>query len=116
MAVFLDRPAQKYNARVNPYSVSATIPAGLANPVRWVSITLTPTGAWPDGPVGEVTLTRPDGGFQYFAFDGAYLFSRSPTRGCKFEYSEGDPFPAGAYTLAFKAIQDVDAALRIERG
>ena len=29
MAVFLDRAAQQYNARPNPYSVNATIPAGL---------------------------------------------------------------------------------------
>jgi hypothetical protein len=114
MAVFLDRAAQQYNARPNPYSVSATIPAGLANPVRSISVTLTPSGEWPVGNVGEVVLTGPGGVEQRFIFAGAFLLSRSPQRGARFHSSGDQPFPAGSYSMSFKVLQTVSAAVLIE--
>jgi hypothetical protein len=114
MSVFLNRAAQQYNARVNPYSVSATIPAGLANPVRSIGITLTPSGEWPVGNIGEVVLTGPSGTEQRFIFAGAFPLSRSPQRGARFYTSDAEPFPPGSYTMSFRVLQTVTAAVLIE--
>ena len=120
MAVFLSRASQQYNARVNPYSVSATIPVGLANPVRGIKVTITHAAGqpWPAGPIAEVTLTGPDGNPQGFSFSGGQESFRGQVRdyrSCMWEILEGDPFPPGSYTLAFKVLQTVTAGVLIER-
>lgn len=115
MAVFLDRPAQKYTKRINPYSVSATIPSGLAKPVNALGVYLTPEGEWPAGSVGDVVLTGPNGIEQKFTFEGAFLWSRSPVRGAMFYTDDASPFPAGGYTMTFDPLQEVTCALQIVR-
>jgi len=120
MAVFLTRASQQYAARVNPYAVSATIPAGLADPVRAIKVTISHAdGApWPAGPVAEVTLTGPDGNAQGFTFSGGQEFFRGEKRNyrsCMWSIQEGDPFPPGAYAMAFKVLQTVTAGVLIER-
>ena len=120
MAVFLSRASQQYAARQNPYSVSATIPAGLANPVRGIRVTIShAVGApWPAGPVAEVTLTGPDGRLQGFTFSGGQqVFRGTPinSRSCMWEIQQGEPFPSGNYTMAFKVLQTVTAEVLIER-
>lgn len=120
MAVFLSRASQQYAARVNPYTVSATIPAGLANPVRGVKVTISHASGqpWPAGPVAEVTLTGPDGRLQGFTFSGGQEVFRGETRdfrSCMWEIEEGEPFPPGDYAMAFKVLQTVRAAVLIER-
>jgi hypothetical protein len=114
MAVFLSRASQQYAARQNPYTVNATIPVELASPVRSISVTLTPDGEWPAGDVGEVTLTGPGGVEQRFIFAGAFPGSRGPQRGARFYTSDAEPFPAGSYSMAFKVLQTVKAAVLIE--
>ncbi|KWT94677.1 MULTISPECIES: hypothetical protein [unclassified Variovorax] len=120
MAVFLSRASQQYAARVNPYAVSATIPAGLVNPVRAIKVTISHAdGApWPAGPIAEVTLTGPDGSTQGFTFSGGQEVFRDEKRNfrsCMWEIQEGEPFPPGAYLLAFKVLQTVTAGVLIER-
>lgn len=116
MAVFLSRASQQYAARGNPYVVNATIPAGVT--VNSVKVTLT-REAWPAGAVGEVLLTFPDGSVSGFGFDGGDI----PVKGggatlaassCEFS-REGDPFPTGQYSLAFKVLQTVRTAVTVER-
>ena len=116
MAIFLSRASQQYAARVNPYTVNATIPAGVT--VNRVKVTLT-REAWPAGPVGTVLLTFPDGNTAGFSFDGGDL----PVKGgggilaattCEFS-REGEPFPTGQYSLQFRALQTVRTAVTIER-
>lgn len=124
MAVFLSRASQQYAARVNPYTVNATIPQGVT--VNRVKVTLTREN-WPEGPVGECTLAFPDGSASSFAFSGGDI----PIKGgggvlaassCTFErgsFVDGEyvvsPFPTGAYTLSFKALQTVRTAVTVER-
>lgn len=120
MAVFLSRASQQYTARQNPYNVNATIPSGLASPVRGVKVTIShAAGApWPAGPVAEVTLTGPDGRLQGFTFSGGQEVFRGVQRNfrsCMWEIQEGEPFPAGAYTMAFRVLQTVTAGVLIER-
>jgi hypothetical protein len=116
MTIFLSRASQQYAARVNPYTVSATIPAGVT--VRSVKVTLT-RESWPVGPVGTVVLVFPDGSTSGFGFDGGDI----PVKGgggilaattCEFS-REGDPFPTGQYSLQFRALQTVRTAVRVER-
>ena len=119
MSVFLSRASQQYNARANPYAVNATIPAGLVNPVRGIKVTIShAAGApWPEGPVAEVSLTGPDGRLQGFTFSGGQLVFRGTQqnfRSCMWEIQEGEPFPAGAYAMAFKVLQTVTASVLIE--
>jgi hypothetical protein len=117
---FLSRALQRYNARVNPYVISATIPAGLQNPVRGVRVTVGhPEGEpWPEGPVAEVLFTSPDGRVQGFNFSGGQLIFRGKvlnTRSCTWEIEQGDPFLIGEHSLSFKVLQTVSATLLIER-
>jgi len=119
MTAFLTRASQQYNARVNPYSVNATIPSGMQNPVRGIKVTIShAAGApWPAGPVAEVSLTGPDGRLQGFTFSGGQEVFRGVQRNfrsCMWEIQEGEPFPAGAYVMAFKVLQTVTAGVLIE--
>lgn len=116
MAVFLSRASQQYAARVNPYVVNATIPAGVV--VNSVKVTLT-RESWPEGPVGTVLLTFPDGSASGFGFDGGDI----PVKGgggvlaassCEFS-REGNPFPTGQYSLQFKVLRTVRTAVTVER-
>ena len=121
MAVFLSRASQQYAARVNPYVVNATIPQGVT--VNRVKVTLS-RESWPEGPVGEVTLTFPDGSTSGFTIDGGDL----PVKGgggilaassCEFSREDLDgnaiPFPVGQYSLSFKVLQTVRTAVTVER-
>ena len=120
MAVFLSRASQQYAARQNPYVVSATIPQGAL--VNGVKVTLT-REAWPVGPVGNVTMTFPDGATAGFSFDGGDVQARGggilAATDCMFERFDKDgnpvPFPAGSYSLAFRALQTVRTAVTVER-
>lgn len=119
MTAFLTRAMQQYTARAQPYAVGANIPTGMAKPVRGVKVTVShAAGApWPAGPVAEVSLTGPDGRMQAFTFSGGQLVFRGQVqnhRSCMWEIQEGEPFPAGAYSLAFKVLQTASAALLIE--
>lgn len=126
MAVFLSRASQQYAARVNPYVVNATIPQNVT--VNRVKVTLTREN-WPDGPIGQVTLTFPDGSTSGFTFDGGDL----PVKGgggilgassCEFSRGYLDeqtgemvevPFPSGQYSLSFKVLQTARTAVTVER-
>lgn len=121
MAIFLSRASQQYAARVNPYTVNATIPAGVT--VNSVKVTLT-REAWPAGPVGTVLLTFPDGNTAGFSFDGGDL----PVKGgggilaattCEFSNEDSDgnpvPFPAGQYSMQFRVLQTTRTAVTVER-
>lgn len=119
MAVFLSRASQQYAARQNPYTVSATIPSGLAKPVIGIKVTISHTAGdlWPAGPVAEVSLTGPSGQMQGFNFSGGQEVFRGVQinyRSCMWEIQEGEPFPAGSYSLSFKVLQTVTAAVLIE--
>lgn len=118
MPAFLTRASQQYTARANPYTMAANIPAGLANPVRAIKVTISHAAGspWPEGPLAEVTLTGPDGRVQGFTFSGGQLIFRGQPkndRWCMWELG-GEAFPAGAYSLAFKVLQTATAALLIE--
>lgn len=123
MAVFLQRAEQAYTARVNPYTVNATVPGGAT--INRVKVTLTRV-SWPDGPVGEVTLTFPDGSTSGFTFSGGVVLKKDGSTllatTCEFSKTalvDGVevviPFPPGAYSLAFKALQTITTAVTVER-
>jgi len=118
MAVFLSRASQQYAARVNPYTVNATIPVGLARPVRAVKVTINhdPAEVWPEGPLAVVTLTGPNR-TQAFEFYGGPSIFRGEVRNyrnAQWEVQEGEAFNAGAYALSFKVLQTVKAGLVVE--
>lgn len=121
MAIFLSRASQQYAARVNPYTVNATIPAGVT--VNRVKVTLT-REAWPVGPVGEVVLTFPDGSTSGFTFDGGDIPNKGgvgvlAASSCEFSREDIDgnpvPYPVGSYSLSFKVLQTVRTAVTVER-
>lgn len=121
MAIVIQRASQSYNARVNPYTINANIPAGTT--VNWVKVRLT-REAWPEGHVASITLTFPDGSTAGFTVSGGTVLKRDGTvlteSTCTFEKvhpitGQPIPFPAGAYSLSFKVDQTVTTAVTVER-
>lgn len=120
MAVFLSRASQQYAARVRPYTVSATIPAGVV--VNSVRVRLT-RESWPAGPVANITLTFPDSATCGFSVAGGEVKKRDGSvlteSSCEFSRQDEKgapvPFPSGAYTLEFEVAQAVQTAVTVER-
>lgn len=120
MTIVVQRASQTYAARPNrPYTLSATVPAGLA--INALKISLT-RESWPPGPIVEVLLTFPDGSTAGFSASGGDVLDRqgnpllvSSVTFERFSNGQPNPFPTGDYTLAFTALQPITTALTIER-
>lgn len=113
MTIVVQRPSQSYAARPNrPYTLSATVPAGLT--INRLKITLT-RESWPAGPLCKVTLTWPDGSTAFFTCNGGDELDRNGQPRLTSGQEWTGPFPDGDYTLDFTLYQTATSALTIER-
>ncbi len=114
MPIFLNRAQQVYAP--NTYNVQGTIPNGAD--VNSIKITATRV-AWPEGPVGVITLVHPGGVASGFTFSGGTY--TNPKTGqvatestAHFYPATGTKFPSGVYTLVFQVLQTITSAVKVE--